>query len=100
MNKSLIGYHGTNTADIDRILENNFKQSVGDAEWLDMRVFFNTSDKINQKFKDSKFIIINAPAIAFPFMRSFVATVTLNAGYSPAILPSVNFLELKKRAIQ
>ena len=51
MNKSLIGYHGTNTADIDRILENNFKQSGGDAEWLDMRVFLIPLIKLIKNLK-------------------------------------------------
>lgn len=57
---------------------------------------FSTSENIDEEFKNSAFTKINAPAIAFPFMRSFVATITLNAGFSPAILPSINFLEFKK----
>jgi preprotein translocase subunit SecB len=58
---------------------------------------FNTSENIDEEFKKSDFTLVNAPAIAFPFMRSFVATITLNAGYNPAILPSINFLEFKNR---
>jgi preprotein translocase subunit SecB len=57
---------------------------------------FSTSENIDEEFKNSAFTKINAPAIAFPFMRSFVATITLNAGFSPTILPSINFLEFKK----
>ena len=58
---------------------------------------FNTSENIDEEFRNSDFTLVNAPAIAFPFMRSFIATITLNAGYNPAILPSINFLELKNR---
>ena len=56
---------------------------------------FSTSSPIDGEFKKSPFTLINAPAIAFPFVRSFVATITLNSGFNPAILPSINFLEFK-----
>ncbi len=58
---------------------------------------FITSETIDEEFRNSEFTLVNAPAIAFPFMRSFIATITLNAGYNPAILPSINFLEFKNR---
>tara|TARA_R110002060_G_scaffold118_1_gene254 strand:- start:1806 stop:2207 length:402 start_codon:yes stop_codon:yes gene_type:complete len=44
-----------------------------------------------ETFKNSKFPVVNAPAIAFPFLRSFVGTFLLNAGYEPILLPSFNF---------
>lgn len=56
---------------------------------------FKTSEKIDDEFKNSEFTTINAPAIAFPFLRSFVATITLNSGFTPAILPSINFIDFK-----
>lgn len=58
---------------------------------------FKTSDKIDDKFRASEFTTINAPAIAFPFLRSFVATITLNSGFTPAILPSINFMDFKNK---
>lgn len=58
---------------------------------------FKTSEKIDDEFRNSEFTTINAPAIAFPFLRSFVATITLNSGFTPAILPSVNFIDFKKQ---
>jgi preprotein translocase subunit SecB len=58
---------------------------------------FKTDGIINQEFKESDFTSINAPAIAFPFLRSFIATITLNAGYNPIILPSINFLNFKNK---
>ncbi len=60
-------------------------------------VWFKTSEKIDDNFKFSDFPIINAPAIAFPFLRSLVSTITLNSGYSPVILPSINFVEFNKK---
>jgi len=53
---------------------------------------FKTSDEIYEDFKNSNFPYINAPAIGFPFLRSFVSFMVLNAGYSPLILPSINFV--------
>lgn len=56
--------------------------------------FFKTSDDITDEFIKSHFPRINAPAIAFPFIRAFLSTLTLNAGYLPAILPSINFTRI------
>jgi preprotein translocase subunit SecB len=58
---------------------------------------FKTSEKIDAEFKNSEFTTINAPAIAFPFLRSFVATITLNSGFTPAILPSINFIDFRNQ---
>lgn len=58
---------------------------------------FETDGLINDDFKKGNFPKVNAPAIAFPFFRAFVATFLVNAGYEPIILPSVNFVELNKR---
>ncbi|NAW86592.1 protein-export chaperone SecB [Photobacterium halotolerans] len=60
---------------------------------------FQLSEKLTDRFKESTFPRVNAPAIAYPFLRSFVGTFLLNAGYDPILLPSVNFSALdKKRA--
>ena len=52
---------------------------------------FQCSEPITVDFLNSHFTNINAPAIAFPFLRSFIAFMVLNAGYKPFILPSINF---------
>ncbi len=33
----------------------------------------------------------SAPAIIFPYIRSFITSFSSNAGFSPVILPSINF---------
>lgn len=56
---------------------------------------FRVSGKdITKDFENSKFVNINAPAIAFPYVRAFISNLTLNAGYDPIILPSFNFVKL------
>ncbi len=37
---------------------------------------------------------INCPAILFPFLRECVADITRRAGFSPLLLPSINFVKL------
>lgn len=44
-----------------------------------------------EEFSKGHFPHVNAPAIAFPFLRSFIGTILLNAGYEPIFLPSLNF---------
>lgn len=58
---------------------------------------FKCSESIDDAFKTGDFPKINAPAIAFPFLRSFIATVSLNAGYSTFWLPSINFVSLNEQ---
>jgi len=55
---------------------------------------FETDKVITKEFQDSHFPSINSPAIAYPYMRSFVGTMTLNAGFEPLVLPVVNFQAL------
>lgn len=55
--------------------------------------FFKTSNEINEEFRTSQFPLVNAPAIVYPFMRSFVSTVSVNAGLNPVLLPTINFQE-------
>ncbi len=57
---------------------------------------FSSEEDISDKFKESHFPSVNAPAIAYPFLRSFVNTVTVNANLNPVILPTINFLELAR----
>ena len=63
-----------------------------------MRFFFETDSPITEDFKKSSFPLINAPAIAFPYLRSFLSVLTMQAGYSPIMLPSINFVEFAKKA--
>lgn len=58
---------------------------------------FETDAEINQEFIDSNFPYVNAPAIAYPFVRAFISNLTLNSGYSPIMLPSVNFVALHEK---
>lgn len=52
---------------------------------------FGTNEKIDADFKKSTFVKSSSPAIAFPYLRSFISTLTLNAGLPPFILPAYNF---------
>ena len=64
---------------------------------VEFQSIFKTNVPIDDNFKNSKFITVNAPAIAFPFLRAFVATFLTNSGFEPIILPSINFLNLKQK---
>ena len=60
---------------------------------VESQTTFTTQKDITEEFKSSGFANINAPAIAFPFLRSFIQTLCVNAGIPPIILPSFNFAE-------
>ena len=64
---------------------------------LEIIFLFEGDEVIDECFQNSPFVKINAPAIAFPYVRSYVSNLTLQSGFPPAMLPSVNFVELAKR---
>lgn len=78
-------------------------------EILDPKVFaldlchnfvFETDEEITDNesdFKNNPFFNQNAPAIAYPYIRAFISTLMLNAGYPALMLPSINLVEYTKR---
>lgn len=60
-----------------------------------MTAFFESEIELDEETKNSDFIQLNSPAIAFPYLRSFVTTLTTLAGYVPIILPTINISRLK-----
>lgn len=64
---------------------------------LEYTGFFETDETITEEFKTSHFPTTNAPAIAYPFMRSFINTITVNSDLKPVVLPTINFVELVRR---
>lgn len=63
---------------------------------LDFLSKFVCEQDIDDGFKESNFPIINAPAIAYPFLRAFVSNFFVSAGYYPILLPTYNFTKFKK----
>lgn len=57
---------------------------------------FECEEDIDEKFTESNFPIINAPAIAYPFLRAFVSNFFVSSGYYPILLPTYNFTKFKK----
>lgn len=66
---------------------------------LDYHSYFSTDSDIDDEFRNSKFPIVNAPAIAFPFLRAFVANLLISGGHQPVLLPSINFTNYSKENI-
>ncbi|SMM98400.1 hypothetical protein SPONN_2298 [uncultured Candidatus Thioglobus sp.] len=58
---------------------------------------FATSKGIDDEFKESHFPNINAPAIAYPYLRTFVSQFLLLSGYEPQILPTINFVKMQEQ---
>jgi preprotein translocase subunit SecB len=75
-----------------------FKLTINDKAFdLTVEALFDfeiIDEKITEDFKLSSFPKVNAPAIAFPYLRAFVSNLTLQSGLEPVILPSINFVQL------
>lgn len=61
---------------------------------------FVTDAVIDKEFIVSNFPYVNAPAICYPYLRAFISNLTLNSGYSPVMLPSINFAALRNKTIK
>lgn len=66
-----------------------FFEFIGHFEVTGMKIERDSLD-------ENPFFKFNAPAIVFPYIRSFVSNFILNAGFKPIILPSLNFTNVKK----
>jgi len=56
---------------------------------------FETDEEITEEFKNSHFPKINAPAIAYPYLRAYVSNLTLQSGVTPVMLPTINFVKFE-----
>ncbi len=57
---------------------------------------FTTSKEVDNEFKESHFPSVNAPAIAYPYLRAFVSQFLLLSGYEPQMLPTFNFVKMQE----
>ena len=65
---------------------------------LEMLFLFHFDQEIDEAFQQSSFVKINAPAIAYPYVRSYISNLTLQSGLNPIILPTVNFVKFAEEA--
>jgi len=63
---------------------------------VEISFVFELEEAVTEVFKVSDFLKVNAPAIAFPYVRAFISNITLQSGFEPIILPSINFANLGK----
>lgn len=59
------------------------------------RTLFYSNKEITDDFLRSPFMQQSPPAIAFPYLRSFILTLSTNCGIDPIILPPLNFTKIK-----
>ncbi len=55
---------------------------------------FESDQEMSEEFQKSPFVGVNAPAIAYPYMRAYISTFCALSGFEPVILPTVNFQAL------
>lgn len=74
----------------------DLKIEIGDKHILVVKYLskFETDEDIVGEERNSPFLSINAPAIAYPFLRAYVANFLLSSGFDPIILPTINFVKL------
>lgn len=88
------------TDELDRFLVVfNIKLQADSEHMIELRHLsqFKADIDIKEEDRESPFFSINAPAIAYPFLRAYVANLMLNSGFEPAMLPTINFVNLAKK---
>ncbi|MGN6396158.1 MAG: protein-export chaperone SecB [Mucilaginibacter sp.] len=72
-----------------------FRVSITNSKLFDLNITYDcnfiTDGEIDEEFKSSQFPNVNAPAIAYPFLRSYISFFTLNSGFEVVMLPTINF---------
>lgn len=61
---------------------------------------FEVDELITVDFLKDSFALINAPAISYPYFRAFYSNLLLSSGYEPFILPTINFVQLRKDKLE
>lgn len=56
--------------------------------------YFGSDEDITDDERNSPFFSINAPAIGYPFLRSYISNLMLISGYEPVMLPTINFVKM------
>jgi preprotein translocase subunit SecB len=81
------------------IIEEGIGMSVAFAADFEVEDEEKPNFEVNDEVLKNTFIQVNAPAIAYPFLRAYVSTITVNSGYEQVLLPPVNFQAIfdKKR---
>lgn len=66
---------------------------------IDIVAFFSFDSQI-ERDQLNKMFFINAPAIVFPYLRSYITTLTVLSGIDPVILPTLNLSGIGKELEQ
>ena len=75
----------------------SFEFVLEDADFIlhgQKEFYFKTEGAFRDDWLNSDFVRINAPAIAYPYLRSFISQYTLLSGQGAVVLPAVNFVAL------
>lgn len=77
----------------------NIKLQADDEHILELHHLsqFSANIEIKEDDRESPFFSVNAPAIAYPFLRVYVSNLMLNSGFEPIMLPTINFVSLAKK---
>ena len=59
---------------------------------------FVTDKQVTAEFCETDFAKINAPAIAYPFLRAYIANFFISSGYDALMLPTINFQAMARNS--
>ncbi|HFG1893407.1 TPA: protein-export chaperone SecB [Vibrio cholerae] len=71
------------------------KHKTGFSYEVEYESIFETDNAIDEEFMNSHFVSVNSPAIAYPFLRAYMANLMLSSGHDPIMLPTINFTRFK-----
>ncbi|HDY7864582.1 TPA: protein-export chaperone SecB [Vibrio vulnificus] len=71
------------------------QHKMGFSYEVEYESIFETDNAIDEEFMNSHFVSVNSPAIAYPFLRAYMANLMLSSGHDPIMLPTINFTRFK-----
>lgn len=71
------------------------QHKMGFSYEVEYESIFETDNAVDEEFMNSHFVSVNSPAIAYPFLRAYMANLMLSSGHDPIMLPTINFTRFK-----
>ena len=64
---------------------------------IDTEATFTFKAELSEMEGLMNYFVKNAPAIVFPYIRSYISTLTTQSGYKPILLPTLNLIGLAEQ---
>lgn len=99
LNFDATGKHFLKTNIFKLFLSIHVQSTPGKKDFIeiDTEATFTIKAELSEMEGLMNYFVKNAPAIVFPYIRSYISTLTTQSGYKPILLPTLNLVGLAEQ---